>query len=393
MMPLSPSVTKVSHPLATIWLARESWDKASYFYGGTRLVEHHASDVDVSDALVRLMRDESGIKNRLINWALDHGAVDGLEDRLPPGFTESRVGGARCLIRPHSQQIASMLSDPLNPENKAAATAVLGRIGNTLNEREPRIKLTPDFGRYAGLADMLHQYTPNVLGIACDKGGCGGKSSYSTTGVLAAVAQVSSTWGKKRPVTLIGSAGAMGSGVVEHFIARKEADLAVCDLSYDAQDGSRPPRGVKHLKARDGQFTKACLKRGGAIVATTVGDEIENSPWQEIPRGTALFLAHNLALPEGEKGIRLAQSLHENGVLAIPGQVLTLGGALTGRVEWYWRQLPSKPAFDKQLAHAVVGRVVAHVVKEILAIAGSSDITLYEAMICLADEAHVEAAR
>lgn len=381
-----PEIRQISHPLATIWLAREKHEEASYFYGGTRLIEHSASDAAAEDHLVRLMNNESGTKNRLINWAIQDGALEELRPELPPGFLQSRVGGARCIIRPRSHEIASTLVDPLHPQNGDFTAAVLESIGDTLNEQEPRIKLTPDFGRFAGLADILHQYTPNVLGIRCENGGCGGKSSYSTTGVLAGVDQVASHLVGTAPVTCIGSAGAMGTGVLQHFLNLAIGDLGACDLVYDEPGGSRPADGAIHLRSRMGSFTDECLERGGLIVATTVGDELENSHWERIPRGTVLLLAHNLALPPGARGVQLARALADNGVMAIPGQVLTLGGALTARVEWYWRQLPSKPDFNKGLAHRVVYRLVSHIIATMLPIAEAQGITPYEAMKRLAGE-------
>ena len=71
----------------------------------------------------------------------------------------------------------------------------------------------------------------------------------------------------------------------------------------------------------------------------------------------------------------------------MPGQVLTLGGALTARLEWYWRQLPSNPEFNKSLAHKVVRGVVSHLIGAMLDIAESVAITPYEAMLRLAAEA------
>ena len=381
-----PVVTEIAHPLATIWLAREAREDASYFYGGTRLIEPGTSDAAAADMLARLMRGESGTKNRLIDRAIEDGALDAFRAELPPGFLASRVGGARCLIRPRTAEIAAALADPLHQENALMTTAVLERIGGALNEREPRIKLTPDFGRFAGVADILHRYTANVLGIRCEAGGCGGKSSYSVTGVLAGAERAAAAHIANGAVTCIGSAGAMGTGVLEYFLARGIADLAACDLVYDAPQGTRAPAGCRHLPSRPREFTAECLARGALIAATTIGDELERSPWQVIPPGSVLLLAHNLALPSGEKGIALAGALAGNGVLVIPGQALTLGGALTARLEWYWRQLPSRPGFDKALAHRVVHRLVSHVVAGMLAIADADDITPYEAMFRLAGE-------
>jgi hypothetical protein len=380
----APVITKISHPLATIWLAREKHEEACYFYGGTRLIDPSMSDSMATHTLFRLMNSESGTKNRLINRVLQDGALDDLQAELPSGFLQSRVGGARCLIRPRTREITNSLADPMHHRNRYAAAAVLERIGDALNQQEPRIKLTPDFGRYAGLADVLHQYTTNVLGIRCEKGGCGGKSSYSATGVLAGVGIMGSRFVGAGPVTCIGSNGAMGAFVLDHFIERGIANLAACDLAYDAPGRTALPSGCMPLQSRYGCFTGECLARGGLIVATTVGDELERSPWNLLPSGTVLLLAHNLALPQDERGAQLARALAQKRVLVIPGQLLTLGGALTARLEWYWRQLPSNPDFDKQLAHRVVDRVVSYLIRTILNNAQTAAITPFEAMLTFA---------
>ena len=382
----APSITEVSHPLATIWLAHERNPEANYFYGGTRLINPSSSDASVKSALLRLMSDESGTKNRLIDWSLKSGSFAELQAELPPGFLESRVGGARCLIRPRTREIEASLTDPQNPHNRIAVASILERIGEVLNEQKGLIKLTPDFGRYADLADVLYQYTPNVLGIACSKGGCGGKSSYATTGVVAAMEKVAAKRLDHEPVTCIGSAGAMGSGIVQYLLGRGIRNVAVCDLAYDEPDGTQPPTEYMHLKSVPGSFSGECLSRGGVIVSTTVGDELEGSPWQQIPKGTMLFLAHNLALPRGESGIQLAKALDDQGVLAIPGQVLTLGGALTARLEWHWRRLPVNPAFKKDLAHRVVRCVVRHILGAMFDVVESSATTPYQAMFHLVNE-------
>jgi hypothetical protein len=382
----TPIIMQISHPLATIWLAREKRKEACYFYGGTRLIDPSTSDSAATDALLRLMTSESGTKNRLINWAIEDRALDDLQTELPPGFLRSRVAAARCLIRPRTREIATSLSDSTNQHYRHVATTLLERIGDILNRKEPRIKLTPDFGRHAGLADILYQYTPNVLGIRCEKGGCGGKSSYSTTGVLAGFEQTARTGAGEGAVTCIGSAGAMGSGVLEHFRQRGTADLGACDLVYDVPGRSTVLSGCRHLKSQPGHFTGECLARGGLILATTIGDELERSPWKRIPRGTVLLLAHNLALPKGALGVQLTRALAQKDVLVIPGQVLTLGGALTARLEWYWRQLPRNPAFNKRLAHDVVHRIVSHLIRTILSDALLAAVTPYEAMLRLASQ-------
>ena len=51
-----PVMTEISHPLATIWLAREAREDATYFYGGTRLVDPATSDAAATGMLARLMQ-------------------------------------------------------------------------------------------------------------------------------------------------------------------------------------------------------------------------------------------------------------------------------------------------------------------------------------------------
>ena len=64
------------------------------------------------------------------------------------------------------------------------ARYVFEPIGKQLNKLGGILKLTPDFGRFSGLADILAEYTEHSLGISCNSGGCGGKSSFTTTGIL-----------------------------------------------------------------------------------------------------------------------------------------------------------------------------------------------------------------
>jgi hypothetical protein len=367
--------------------AEDRHDGFAYYYGGTRCVPHGTPDKSVLDELRRLQRDESGLKNALINLALARGALRGIDPgRFPEGFLGSRVGGARCLIRPADPAAARTFMDPSGDAFEATLRPVFARIGAYLNSQKGRIKLTPDFGRFAGLADLLHRHTTHVLGVGCSAGGCGGKASYSTTGVIAAFEAL----GCRRagaPVTLVGSEGAMGSGFLQYLTEGLIPDVAVCDLVYDHPDRLVPvPEGLRHLPSKEGQFTRSCLVRGGTLVATTLGRELENSRWEVIPEKTTLLLAHNLAVPPGAPGIRLLRTLRDQGVKAYPGQVLTLGGALTSRLEWFSRQSRPGQPFDKPLAHEVVRSVVTFLVNHIEAECRRNGTTPLEAMYCLAEE-------
>jgi hypothetical protein len=384
-MRVTTEVYEITHSSADVWVARDDLSGVNYSYGGTRMVKPQMDNTEVNSMLGRLMYYESSFKNHLINHAIRAGVLNDLADSLPKGFLESVVGGARCIIRPRTAELASVLKDPRHPEFQATISPIFQEIGVFLNNRGGDIKLTPDFGRFAGLSDLLAEFTPHVLGIRCEAGGCGGKSSYSTTGIIAALEVHHISDYKNKPITLIGSAGALGVDVLAYFQREGYTDVAVCDLVYDdPNSGVTAPDGFLHLPSQKRAFADVCLQRGGVIVATTVGEELENSNWEVIPEGTLFFLAHNLAIPAGEAGSVLMEKIAARNVYAVPGQVLTLGGALTSRVEWFWRQDRINEPFDKPLAHKVVGKAVGYLVAETNQVAKAKGITPYMASVEIA---------
>lgn len=379
------AIFKLEHSQADIWIISDSDKSAMYAYGGTRIIDYEMCDADVHCLLKRLLFSESTLKNRLINEAIRRGVLSAHTKRIPDGLDESYVSGARCIIRPRTADIAAILSNHRHKEFDGLVAGIFATIGEFLNQQNGRIKLTPDFGRYAGLADILFRYTPHVLGIRCEQGGCGGKSSYSSTGIVASLKTIGIEDQKRTPITLIGSAGALGSDMVDYFTNQGFSNLVVCDLAYDHScTDIFAPSYLPVLPSRAKSFTAPCLQRGGFIIATTVGQELENSPWQLIPSGSILALAHNLAIPQGATGSNLVRALTNQGVLILPGQLLTLGGALTSRIEWFWRQSNPDRAFDKPLAHAIVRDVVSLLTIEVQKIAKTAGVTLYEAMLLLA---------
>ena len=117
---------------------------------------------------------------------------------IPVGFLGSRVSSALYPPTRRRRGGASAIADATGDVFEAAIQPVFAKLGDYLNGANGRIKLTPDFGRNAGLADLLHRETAHVLGIQCDNGGCGGKASYSTTGVNAAVEELGCDRGPDR---------------------------------------------------------------------------------------------------------------------------------------------------------------------------------------------------
>lgn len=138
---------------------------------------------------------------------------------------------------------------------------------------------------------------------------------------------------------------------------------------------------MKQAMVQKGKFVGACLQRGNLIADTTVGNELENSNWELIPEGTVLLLAHNLAISQGSKGIQLMNSLHKNNVLALPGQVLTLGNAFTSRLACFWRKAMPFAEFVKLLAHRIVKDVVGFWVSQVVQRSKVEGIFPYQAML------------
>jgi hypothetical protein len=376
-------IETVRTDVADIWVAWDGVQENAYAYGGCRLVGWRAPMEEVIGLLCVLMSHESGYKNTLINLALRQGALQTLDGELPAGFAGSRVGGARCVIRPAGPSVAAVLGDPGHPAFRDTVSQVMEPLGALLNRLEGRVKLTPDFGRYAGVADLLHQFTPHVLGIDRRHGGCGGKSTYSAAGVIAAYQALERRGTLREPdVLLIGSAGAMGRVVLDHLLEGDPGRVAVCDLRYERGEAT-PPAGVTCLAAEPRRFSDDCLGRSGCLIATTWGGELERSDWRRLPPGNVVLLAHNLALPSGSQGVEIARELGCRSVLVIPGQVLTLGGALTSRLEWFSRRAGTA-AFDKPLARRVVAAVVGHWTDRLV---GACDLGSgpYEAMLDACD--------
>jgi hypothetical protein len=358
-------VTRVGTTDAEAWIAFQ--DEATgydYCYGGTRIAPCDTDDQSMNDIAARLALGESALKNRLINIAIQTGALDNLPaEQLPAGFMRSKVGGARCVIRPVTEDAHSALSDPSHPRFLDVARPLFSAIGDYLNRMEGWIKLTPDYGRFAGVADLLNQFTPHVLGIRREAGGCGGKSSYSATGIVTAVHALVNESATR--YTIIGSDGAMGRVVTENLLSGLPSDTVVCDLKYRSSSVHADGRQFKVMPAENGKFTDRCLERGGVIVATTIGNELVNSTIDVISPGTLMLLGHNMSFPAGRRGTDLAQALARRQILTVPGQPLTLGGALTSRLEWFSRQ-EGRPSFDKPMAHRVVRAVVSHIIRRIV---------------------------
>lgn len=383
----SDGVYIINNDYANIWCYKSSCGKdTDYCYGGTRTLPSGASEKEVFSRLSYLGRYESGLKNHFINDMIGDNTFSALKDRLPEGFAESRVEGGRCIIQPKTDEAYKAISDLNGADHEKVVDSIFKDLGEFLEKLDGKLKLTPDFGRFAGLADLLHKYTENVLGVDCNDGGCGGKASYTSTGII----QAAETMGakKEKPVTVIGSAGACGSGVLDYFIAQGYTNIAACDLWYDnTQEGHEAAKklsakGVKVLASEEGRFTSECLSMGGIIIAATVGGEFLNSDTSAIKDGTILLLAHNECIPVCEESLAKVDSIvNGRDRIVVPGQLLTFGGALTSRIEWFYRCSRAGVFFDKPLAHAAVRAAAVKMMQKY--VAGSKGKNLFREIYAL----------
>lgn len=358
----SDDIYVIDSKYAQLWVAeRGQVENADYYYGGTRTVPYDSTDEECENRISYLKNYESGLKNVFINDVIASGSLEKVKKDLPEGYIGSKVGGGRCIIRPKSKETYDIIMDTSHPRHCEIVDSMFRDLGEFLNDKNGEIKLTPDFGRFVGLADMLHKYTENVLGVKCEDGGCGGKASYTSTGMIEAIEYLGFGKDKSIPVTLVGSDGAVACAVLEYLINEKYTDIAVCDISYDTEERRQEAErlralGIKILPAEYGKFTAPCLERGGLFIAVTVGGELLNSDLSVVKNGTTMLMAHNEVITVNEESLSaIDKLLEEKDIKIVPGQLLTFGGAMTSRLEWFFRRSHNEgETFNKPVAHKVV---------------------------------------
>ncbi|HVI46028.1 MAG TPA: hypothetical protein VM802_14225 [Chitinophaga sp.] len=375
---------KITNCYADIWIAHLLQDEIdyAYAYGGARILPFNTDNQLVLTTLNNLLIYESALKNRLINFAIETGILHEFNKALPAGLLNNKVGAARCIIRPKNRKVKNILRDHHATGFPEIISSVMQSVGRLLNEQKGRIKPTPDFGRFASFADHLFKYTPHTLGISHGNGGCGTKAPYSAAGIIAVMKTLNISCTDH--VTLIGANGAIGRIVLKHLLHNGFQKIIICDTAYSngAADVIIPDAACITVKqAVPGKFTNDCLRSGKVIIATTIGQELEQSDISMLQPGACLLLAHSLAVSPGAGGISIMQALKKRRVLTVPGQILTIGGALVSRIEWFWRQQQTKGLFDRELAYTVVDKVAAFLTGHILNKADAADITPFEALL------------
>lgn len=196
---------------------------------------------------------------------------------------------------------------------------------------------------------------------------------------------------KDTPITLIGAAGALGSGVRKYIQENGFTNVAICDLQYNDKPTKDLPEGWRVLPAESGKFTDACLARSGQgswLITTAYGDEMLHSNWKELKAGTTWIGAQNKDIPEREQGVSFARALKGRGITHLPGQLMTIGGTTASWIEWQARR--SNTPFSKAAAHDVVHNVTQSILEKMMEMSHSNNITPYEAMLEYAHKSHWE---
>ena len=363
-------------------------------------------------------------------------------------FLRLSFQGGRAIILAHNLEIHKVIVNPNHPQSYDIYSAIFSDVGAFLNGQLGAFKvdvqgkiieqdafipagalfITPDFGPNKKLADYLHEHTPQVLGVDASVGGGGGKAAYTVSGFLGAFDAASEhglfeSNDRQLPITLIGAAGAMGSDTAKRLATRGFENVLVADIAYDyaqpveidqstgeklvpileseryrtqGEPFQRIPGSWDIALAKPKQFTNEALSgldclTPRVIIAMTFGKALENSNFDAIPNYSTILLAENWSLPPGSKGMSIMRRLKQRRIVAIPGQVITPGGAGNSKVEIFFRatmnggipkatKLQEKPVYPKRLGHEIVYRQIKRGISDLLLLAQEQNITTMEAI-------------
>ena len=371
---------------------------------------------------------------------------------IPKGYPFSReflkleFQGGRVVILAENLEIHEVIMNANHPQAYEVYSAIFEQLGAFLNgkrgatkvdikgnvvEKDARIPfgalfITPDFGPNKKLADYAHEHTPQVLGVDASVGGGGGKAAYTVSGFFGAFDAAGEhglfdAYDKNLPISLIGAAGAMGSDTAKRLAERGFENVLVADIAYDytkpieiefetaeklvpileseryrmnGEAFQRIPLSWDVALAEPEKFTDEALGRNGkprVIIAMTFGKALEHSNLDTIPDNSTLLLSENWSLPPGEQGVKIMKTLKSRGIIVLPGQAITPGGAGNSKVEIFFRATTSggitkameheeTPAYHKRLGHEIVYRQVKQGISDLLTIAREQDITTTEAL-------------
>lgn len=398
-----------------------------------------------SNALDELISPEGKITKHL-------KAQNEVQTDIPKGYSFSKdfmnleFQGGRAVILAENQETHEIIVNADHPQAYKVYTIIFEQVGAFLNGRREATKvdnngdiveensyippgalfITPDFGPNKKLADYAHEHTPQVLGVDASVGGGGGKAAYTVTGVLGGF-DAASEYGlfdasdKNLPISLIGAAGAMGSDLARRLAERGFNNVLVSDIAYDytkpikidtetekklvpileneryrmnGEEFQRIPLSWDVVSAEVGKFTDEALGQNGrprVIITTTFGKALEHSNLNAIPGNSTLLLSENWSLPFEDRGVKIVRNLQDRGIITLPGQAMTSGGAGNSKVEIFFRATTNEgitkameceetPAYYKRLGHEIVYRQIKQGVSDLITIAHKKDITALEAL-------------
>jgi hypothetical protein len=443
-------------------------------YGGTRAEppingDYKQSRLNAINSLLKLAFYESHTKHKYLSKANKNGALDELisaEGRITthlkaqnPAQTDIEKGypfsqeflklnfqGGRVVILAHDIEKHEIIINANHPQAQAVYNAIFEQIGAFLNSQRTATKInfegnivennafiplgalfiTPDFGPNKKLADYAHEHTPQVLGVNVSVGGGGGKAAYTVSGFFGAFDaavehRLFNPDDKNLPISLIGSAGAMGADTAKRLAEQGFQNVLVSDIAYDYSQAIEidPQTGEKLVPileseryrmdgelfqkipsswdvalAEPNRFTDQALGQNGkprVIIAMTFGKALENSNLDAIPDNSLLFLSENWSIPAGGQGVKISKALKSRGIIVLPGQAITPGGAGNSKVEIFFRstigggitkamEAEETPVYPKRLGHEIVYRQIKQGISDLLTIAHQEDITIIEAL-------------
>lgn len=361
-------------------------------------------------------------------------------------FLKLEFRGGRTIILAENLDIHEIIIDANHPQAYEVYSSIFEQVGKFLNGQRGATKIdyqgnivekdsfippgalfiTPDFGPNKKLADYLHEHTPQVLGVDASVGGGGGKAAYTVSGFFGAFDAASehglfNSNDENLAISLIGAAGSMGSDTAQRLAERGFKNVLVADIAYDYTkpvviDSARGEKLVPILEseryrmngeafqriplswdvapAELGKFTDEALGKNSkprVIITMTFGKALQHSNLDAIPDNSTMLLSENWAIPPGDEGLKLTKALKSRGIIALPGQAITPGGAGNSKVEIFFRATENggitkameneeTPVYPKRLGHEIVYRQIKQGISDLVTLALERDITTIEAI-------------
>jgi len=366
-------------------------------YAGARKLNVLSVDEGIKQIL-ELGIDSSGRKLALLKNFKERVLKELSEkekQELPSTFLTNTPNhpGCRVGIIPKNRLYCESLSSPYHPQFHVVINEIYEKVALFLNTYfNHSFKITPDFGSFTKVADIINVYTPDCLTISQKHGGLN-KSRCTAAGFIGGIHVIGNYFNcldHATPINVIGAGGALGTVMMEWLREKGYCNVTLCDLRFDAALDCptqtflpQLPSGWKIVKSSKG-IPKAMQERGGLIVCFAYENELRNSNLSHFKPGTVLVFGQNHSLPPGEEGKQLVKTLAEQNVTVFDGSSTTVGGSASSVIEWDYRtDNPGQPMSEKVLkaSEAFLTLYTQTIVREICKRACSKNIPPYFAYL------------